>query len=74
MGSHHGDGDVGMGRSAAGGGVGDGGGFGRPVGVVLQLQGQVHVEHPGGLVPPTEQPREEGRAPAYVGLLGTRKV
>lgn len=52
----------------------DSGGFGGPVGVVLQLQGQVHVAHRRGLVVPTEQPGEEGRAPAVVGHLGTRGV
>ena len=49
--------DVGLGIAS----VGDSGGSGGPVGVVLQLQGHVHVAHPGRFVPPTEQPREEGR-------------
>lgn len=35
-------------------GVGDGGGPGGPVGIVLQLQGQVHVAHPRRLAPPAE--------------------
>lgn len=55
-------------------GVGDSGGPGRPVGVVLQLQGQVHVAHPRGLVSPAEEPGEEGCAPAAIGHLGTRKA
>lgn len=35
-------------------GVGDGGGSGGPVGIILQLQGQVHVAHPRRLAPPAE--------------------
>lgn len=54
-------------------GVGDSGGSRRPVGGVPQAQGQLGVADPWGLVPPTEQPEEEGRGPAIVGLLGTRK-
>lgn len=48
--------DVGL-RSA---GIGDSGGSGGPLSVVLQLQGQKLVEDPGGLVFPTEQPGEAG--------------
>lgn len=54
--------------------VGDGGGSGGPVSIFLQLQGQVHVAHPGGLVPPTEQPGQEGRSPAVIGHLDTRRA
>lgn len=53
-------------RSAA---VGDGGGSGGPVGIVLQLQGQMHVFNSRGLVSQTEQPGEEGGAPAVFGHL-----
>lgn len=35
-------------------GVGDGGGPGGPVGIILQLHGQVHVAHPWRLAPPAE--------------------
>lgn len=50
-------------------GVRDTGGFGRPVGIFLQLQSQVSVAALGGLVPSTEKPREESRGPAVIGCL-----
>lgn len=55
VGVRGGHGDVGLWIA----GVGDAGGSGGPVGVVLQLQGHVHVAHPWGLVSPTEKPGEE---------------
>lgn len=66
-----GGGDVGLWIAA---GVGDGGGSRGPVGVILQLQGQVHVAHLWGLVSPAEQPGEEGRGPAVIGHLGARSM
>lgn len=55
-------------------GVGNGGGSGGPVGIFLQLQGQVHVAHLGGLVPSTEQPGQEGRSPAVICHLDTHRA
>lgn len=51
------------------GGVGDGGGFGGPGGVLLQLQSELPVQHLRGLVPPTEEPGQEQRPPAVVSHL-----
>ena len=50
-------------------GIGDSGGSGGPVSIVLQLQGQKLVEDPWGLVFPTEQPGQAGRGPAVIGHL-----
>ncbi len=52
-------------------GISDCGGSGGPVGVILQLQRQVHVAHPRGLVLTTEQPGKKWRAPAVNGHLET---
>lgn len=54
--------------------IGDRGGFGRPVRVILHLQGQVHVTHPWRFVFATEQGGEEGRGPALIGDLKACRV
>lgn len=55
-------------------GLGGSPGFGRPVGVRLQLPGQTHVAHISGLRPLTAQPRQpSGPTAVNTGLQTTQE-
>ena len=62
------DGDVG-----GAGGIGECGGLGGPVRMVLQFLGQVHVASSRGLLP-TKQPGEDRRAPPVIARLGSNNT